>query len=125
MHQSKSTRKIKNHQQNGESQVAAKLIEKQKNMQLKRRVKLNGRGTGFKRSIWISHAAITFMKKDKPKYICRICDSEGSLNKKLSSSNIIDHYKNLHPSTYSELIKLQSSNAQNHVLNNFFQSLSS
>ena len=81
-----------------EDRRAAVLFEAQRSKQMKKRWKLKAPLSKTRTSVWSTLSARGIKDGDLYKYWCTVCTFVGSLNRKISSSPIIEYYKSKHVS---------------------------
>ena len=64
-----------------------------------------------KKSLWTTTAAKIGKEGNKFTFSCVVCKNHGIVNRSISSSNVINHYKTRHQEVYENIIRLNESNA--------------
>lgn len=94
-----------------ETVTAAAVIKENHEQQKRRRMAKGGRGASVKTSVWSTHAATVLKEDSMFSFHCVVCGKNGKLNQTASNSNIVSHYKCMHPKTHKVLNALDKSNA--------------
>lgn len=97
------------------TEVAADLIQKQKEQQNKRRSRARAPGSRVRTSIWTTLAA-TKVEGAKPMFQCMVCDKMLGTNRSFSSSNFTLHYESQHNTAFKLLKRLNEENATEEML---------
>ena len=98
-----------------EEQTAQRLVQTQRNKQLKRRSTSNKPYSRARTSVWSTISAVP-LEGEKPRLECRVCLIPVHSNQSWSSSNLAAHYKSVHHTTYKRLVNLNKQNAADALL---------
>lgn len=94
-----------------ESITAKRLRQEQNERQTRRKTAGTSRGSSSKTSVWSTLAATVVDEGMHTLYHCAICGFGGKLNKGLSNSNIIQHYRGKHRAIHDKIKHLDDTGA--------------